>query len=326
MKSRFRSLFVITALVFAIASSACSSSNPPQGGPANGPQGTLRVPASETPAPTVTDTPAPTATIAPTSTPDVAALAKTLGLPQDHTYSYTTVGEQTVLVDGLNQARRAIFENGQWRKLDYTKPADAELMYGALVPKDGTYLDTKPHLKNVNGSLYNYYEVKGAYLGDLEEEKVNYQAKTITIPVLLIGFRSQDGNVHVLRFGSDSADLLPPHYRTLGCADNGSDRIIVLTEDMPAILKALNIGTMMRVDVLFAPSGTFPGIPRYTGDINNALDNNASTVMMLSLIRRQLPEQITKAEADGIAAGNWPERTITVFSIQNPTFEYWACK
>ncbi|HVN55656.1 MAG TPA: hypothetical protein VMT46_15080 [Anaerolineaceae bacterium] len=281
-----------------------------------------------TPLPTATATPTPTPSQIPTSTPEAQSLARTLGLPEERGYTYDSFDGQPVLIDSANQARRAIFDNSQgWRILDYHNLADAELMYGSLVPQKNTYLDGQELMKNVGGALYHFYRVKGIFLGDTETASVTYKNQPLEITYLLVGLRSADGVLHVLHFGADSADLEPAHYRTLSCQDaDGNDRILIVDEDLEGVLRGLKVGARMKIDVLFGKNGYYPGVPKLYQNINVRLDNNVSSMMTMVLIRTKSADQITPEEGEALSKGQWPERIIKVYSIQPHTFEYMDCK
>ena len=90
---------------------------------------------------------------------------------RERTFAYREISGETYLVDEHNGAPKAVKnEDGTWRKLDYTNPGDAELMYGHLVPEGGEYINPEMNHTRTGGEHRNVWP---RFLGDGEARPIN---------------------------------------------------------------------------------------------------------------------------------------------------------
>ncbi len=171
-------------------------------------------PTATLPPPTQTPQPTATATITPTPTPNANDIADNLGLRSEDIYRYRSfeirvINDQSYLVDTYNNAPKAILESGLWRKLDFENPADAEVMYGQLVPFNIEYIS--PELLDYrDGSVTAMAQM--VFLGEIIWHKEQYKGESIDMAYLLVGLRDREGNLHIAKYGADAPWAGQPHW------------------------------------------------------------------------------------------------------------------
>lgn len=296
--------------------------------------------ASQTPtttlAPTTTATatfePTAMATIQPTESPN--QIATELGLnttPLYDTRTFTVV--EDYLMDQYNNVAKAVRNaDGTWRKLDYTNPEDAELMYGTLVPLEesvgsygGDVMTNKAEY--IFGKLYNLQglwsrAVNFRFLGDWETETMDYEGQRITLYSVLGGLRDGDGRLHVARIALDAPDFIPKHITYVTCDFKNSDGALMTgkgqsanawTEDM---LPQLRVGEAMGLTI----DESRIALPEPFASSNIVYDgeelpefNNAQYVLRAWLFNDLSDQfQLTEGEKVLLEQKAWPERVVSL--------------
>jgi hypothetical protein len=256
-------------------------------------------------------TPEPTKTATPEPTKAPGKIADELGLKseplyQSRTFETKEINNETYLVDQYNNVPKAVLENGTWRKLDYENAADAEVMYGALVPTDGEYI-SPDMLYSRDGSEWSRM-VRARFLGDWEVRPIEYEGRQIDVYYLLTGLRDGGGRLHVVRLALDSPDIRD-HWTCLFCTIPGGGRGIAFWP-LEDTLSHVRIGEAVEFDVFEV---TELPVDRFEADPTYPFINDAQFILMETLHNQQ-PDQLQMgaAERDALAGNVWPDRTVSL--------------
>ena len=285
---------------------------------------TLAACAPVTPAaPTATVAPsatsAPTTTSAPTATPEISEdelvsgfeLKATSGY-EDRTFSKEDRDGVTYLVDQYNNVPKLVRNgDGSWRELDYTNPADAEIMYGPITPKDMKYIDK--NMLDFQG-IFQAYSMNLVYTGDFTWETRQYEGSDIQYGYLICTARDGAGNLHVVKYGV-GADILPNGdtysygYITIEKSGNQSSMDASSVKDFivhlaPESTLSTDISTPRKY-----PIGKFeyPYDPYW---MTNEMFNSSTA-------------RLTNAEWDKLSQAEWPsDRVVELYGTNNPIAVY----
>ena len=227
-------------------------------------------------------------------------------LYRDRTFEAKTINGETYLVDLYNDAPKAVLEGGAWRRLDHTNEADAELMYGALVPEGAAYINPEMEFSKITGPYGRRIAIR--LLGDWEAEQIDYNGKQIDLYHLLAGLRDGDGVLHVVRLAYDSPDIVD-HYTTLVCNYLGSKESLVWPLE-EAISSHIRVGEETQLYVLEQTKLT---VEKYSENPKYTFINNAQFILMTELHNQRADLfQMTASERAALDELDWPDRVVTL--------------
>lgn len=249
----------------------------------------------------------------PTSAPTVEPIpikvdiATTLGLNSERIYQVNG----KYLVDQFNMAPKAILqEDGTWKKLDYSNPEEAEIMYGFLALKSDPYIqgDGSLYTLDVIGGLKHYLVIP-RYV-DWETEQITYQGGSVELVYLVTVLRDTDEDLHVVKIPMDAPDYKAPHGALYICdfSKSQTERTLVT---LPHLLDQLRVGEPIGLEIFLSDQVSVQSFtpPPGTTAIE---DSNIQAIMVSELYNSRPDWRLTDAEKALIGKMQWPDRVVTL--------------
>ena len=271
--------------------------------------------------PSATTAPAATATATETPTPtqpeiSISELVSGFKLRTDRTYEIAQVEDNTCLVDTYNQACMAVknTETGAWAQLDETDPAQAELMYGHLVPA-GSTINTSGELTS-SPEGYRYLPTD-MFMLDWWKEEGKYNGETVTEMVVKAGIRDKDNKLHTVQIVVDvNGDGIRKHGAPITYF-----KLDEKTESTPFPVAGYNSlerakpGQKLRVELPFPVTETSSGVvvPQLYVSSKNPVDNNQVKQVLAELYNSHLVSHLSKTEQEAMSGGKWPNRQVYIY-------------